>query len=102
MPCKSSIVITWLKYPCRRNCHLQTWPWGERQPFCDESGVGFGACLAENSTPFWSNHLIRRSDEIWLPEWSGKLGGVERCAVRSRGVSWGKAFDLIRNQPILE
>ena len=32
-----------LKYPCRRNCHLQTWPWGVRQPFCDESGVGFAA-----------------------------------------------------------
>src|ERR1035441_3976274 len=46
--------------------------------------------LAENSTPFWSHHSIPRSDETWLPEWSGKLGGVERCAVRSRGVSWGK------------
>src|ERR1019366_37201 len=31
-----------------------------------------------------------RSDETWLPEWSGNLGGVQRCAVRSRGVSWGK------------
>ena len=46
--------------------------------------------LAENSTPLWSHHSVPRSDETWLPEWSGKLGGVERCAVRSRGVSWGK------------
>jgi len=50
-----------------------------RQPYCDENGVGFGACLAENSTPFWSHHSIPRRDETWLPEWSGKLGGVERC-----------------------
>ena len=46
--------------------------------------------LAENSTPHWSHHLVRQSDETWLPEWSGKLGGVERCAVRSRGEFWGK------------
>jgi hypothetical protein len=26
---------------------------------------------------------LQRSDETWLPEWSGKLGGVKRCAVRS-------------------
>jgi hypothetical protein len=62
-----------------------------RQPVCDESGVEFGARrLAENSTPLWSHHSILRSDETWLPEWSGNLGGVQRCAVRSRGVSWGK------------
>jgi integrase len=35
--------------------------------------------LAENSTPLWSHHSIPRRDETWLPEWSGKLGGVERC-----------------------
>ena len=29
------------KSPCRRNCHLQTWTRCVRQPFCDESGVGF-------------------------------------------------------------
>jgi hypothetical protein len=49
-----------------------------RQPFCDESGVGFAAHLAENSTPLWSHHSILRSDETWLPEWSGNLGGVQR------------------------
>jgi len=49
-----------------------------RQPFCDESGVGFAAYLAENSTPLWSHHSILRSDETWLPEWSGNLGGVQR------------------------
>jgi hypothetical protein len=65
---------------------------GVRQPFCDESGAGFGVLLAENSTPFWSHHLISRSDETWLPEWSGKLGGVERCAVRSRGVFGNPQF----------
>jgi hypothetical protein len=46
--------------------------------------------LVENSTLLWSHHTILRSDETWLSEWSGKLGGVQRCAVRSRGVSWGK------------
>ena len=36
-----------------------------RQPFCDESGVGFGAhYLAENSTALWSHHSILRSDEF--------------------------------------
>src|ERR1035437_1991482 len=68
------------------SCQSQSCPC-VRQPFCDESGVGFGALLAENSTPFWSHHLIRRSDETWLPEWSGNLGGVERCAgVSAAGV----------------
>ena len=42
--------------------------------------------LAENSTPLWSHHLILRSDETWLPEWSGNLGGVQRW--RS-SVAWG-------------
>jgi hypothetical protein len=67
-----------------------------RQPFCDESGVGFGARrLAEKPTALWSHHSILRSDETWLPEWSGKLGVVQRCAVRSRGVSWGKPVFLL-------
>jgi hypothetical protein len=57
-----------------------------RQPVCDESGVGFGARLAENSTPLWSHQSILRSDETWLPEWSGNLGGVQRW--RS-SVAWG-------------
>jgi hypothetical protein len=26
----------------------------------------------------WSHHSILRSDETWLPEWSGNLGGVQR------------------------
>jgi hypothetical protein len=54
--------------------------------FCDESGVGFAAQLAENSTPLWSHQSILRSDETWLPEWSGNLGGVQRW--RS-SVAWG-------------
>src|ERR1035437_343222 len=41
-------------------------------------------------TPLRSRHSIPRSDETWLPEWSGNLAGVQRCAVRSRGVSWSK------------
>jgi hypothetical protein len=59
------------------------WSRWVRQPFCDESGVGFAALLAENSTPLWSHHSVPRRDGTWLPEWSGNLGGVERCAVRS-------------------
>jgi hypothetical protein len=56
-----------------------------RQPYCDESGVGFGVAGAEKPTALWSHHSILGSDETWLPEWSGKPGGVELCAVRSRG-----------------
>jgi hypothetical protein len=36
------------------------------------------------ATVLWSRHPILRSDETWLPEWSGNLGRVKRCAVRSR------------------
>src|ERR1039458_2861151 len=46
--------------------------------FCDESGVGFAAHLAENSTALWSRHSTLRSDETWLPEWSGNPGRVQR------------------------
>src|ERR1035441_2060818 len=60
--------------------------------FYDESGVGFAAHLAENSTPLWSHHSIPRSDETWLPEWSGNLGEVQRCAVRSRGLFGNPQF----------
>src|ERR1017187_2588577 len=73
-----------------------------RQPICDENGVEFAARLAENSTPLWSHHSILRSDETWLPEWSGKLGGVELCAVRSRGVSWGSQSFGLRFCPLAE
>jgi hypothetical protein len=38
---------------------------------CDESGVGFAARLAGNSTLLWSHHSILRNDETWLPKWSG-------------------------------
>jgi hypothetical protein len=48
------------------------------QPFCDESGVGFATHLAENIMPLWSHHLVLRSDETWLPEWSDNLGGERR------------------------
>src|ERR1039458_2650211 len=61
-----------------------------RQPICDGSDVGFAAHLAKTSTSFWSHHIIPRRDETWRPEGSGSLGGVERCAVRSGGVLWGK------------
>ena len=36
------------------------------------------------AAPFYSGKSFP-SDETWLPEWSGKLGGVQRCAVWSRG-----------------
>jgi hypothetical protein len=44
----------------------------------------FNTLLAENSTPLWSHHSILRSDETWLPEWSGNLGEVQHGTVRSR------------------
>src|ERR1035437_159166 len=90
MPFSSFNVITRAKYSYRWICHLQTRLWWMRQPDCDESGVGFGVAGAEKPTSLWSRHSILGSDGTWLPEWSGKLGGVKRCAVRSRGVSWGK------------
>src|ERR1039458_9234573 len=49
-----------------------------RQPFCDESGVGFVAPRAENSTALWSHHSILRSDETWLSEWSGTDPNAKR------------------------
>ena len=62
-----------------------TWRWCASL-FCDESGVGFAALLAENSTPLWSHHSVSRSDGTWLPKWSGNLGGVQRwCSP----VAWG-------------
>jgi len=51
-----------------------------RQPFCDESGVGFAAHLAENSMLLWSHHSNSAECETWLPEWSGNLGGVQAVA----------------------
>jgi hypothetical protein len=30
------------------------------------------------STPLWSHHPVPGSDETWLPEWSGNLGGEQR------------------------
>jgi hypothetical protein len=48
--------------------------------------TGLAAPLAENSTAPWSHHSILRSDETWLPEWSGNLGGVQRW--RS-SIAWG-------------
>src|SRR5208282_4486609 len=47
---------------------------------------GFSDNLAENSTPLWPHHSIPGSDETWLPEGSGNLGGVQRW--RS-SVAWG-------------
>src|ERR1022692_1949122 len=49
------------------------------------------------ATVLWSCQSIVRSDETWLPEWSGKLGGVQRCAVRSRGsLGASQSFGLRR------
>ena len=41
--------------------------------------------LAEKSTPLPSHHLVRRSDETWLTEWSGGLGERSGARSRSRG-----------------
>src|ERR1017187_939299 len=80
MPFKSSMVITQLKYPCRRNCHLQTETWGLRQPVLRrERRWVRSASFSGEFTLLWSHHSIRWSDETWLPEWSGKLGS-ERFA----------------------
>ena len=74
-----------------------------RQPFCDESGGGFGVAGAEKPTLLWSHQSVLRSDETWLTEWSGKLGGVERCAVRLRGAFWGKpVFRLTASSQLAE
>jgi hypothetical protein len=74
-----------------------------RQPFCDESGVGFAACLAEKPTALWSHHSILRSDETWLPEWSGNLGGVQRWRSSVARASWGKpVFRLTASSQLAE
>ena len=70
----------------------------ERQPGCDGSGVGFGVAGAEKPTALWSHHSILRSDETWLPEWSGNLGGVKQCAVRSRGCPGARQSFGLRRQ----
>jgi hypothetical protein len=55
------------------------------------------------ATALWSCHPVLRSDETWLPEWSGKLDGVKRWAVRSRGLSWGKpVFRLTASSQLAE
>ena len=64
--------------PVRAPARLRRERRSVRSPFSGESNA---ALVAPYSS--WS-------DETWLPEWSGKLGGVQRCAVRSRGSSWGK------------
>jgi len=53
--------------------------------------------LAENSTPLWLHHSILRSDETWLPEWSGNLGGVQwwRSSV-ARVLGASQSFGLRR------
>jgi hypothetical protein len=38
------------------------------------------------ATALWSDQSILRSDETWLPEWSGNLGGVQRW---HSSVAWG-------------
>jgi sugar lactone lactonase YvrE len=52
-----------------------------RSAYCRNQSVGKNSdrsLNSENSTPLWSHHSILRSDETWLPEWSGNLGGVQR------------------------
>jgi hypothetical protein len=58
-----------------------------RQPVYDESGVGFGVARAKKPTLLWSHHSILRSDETWLQEWSGNLGG--ECSGARSPVAWG-------------
>ena len=42
-------------------------------------------------------------DETWLPEWSGKLGGVQRWRSSVARVSWGKpVFRLTASSQLAE
>ena len=43
----------------------------------------------------WSRYSILWSDETWLPEWSGNLGGVEQFAVWSLGDVLGERQSFI-------
>jgi hypothetical protein len=57
---------------------------------CDESGVGFAACLAENSMPLWSHHSILQSDGTCHVRRSllrGLAAGMERQPGRSAAVA---------------
>jgi hypothetical protein len=72
----------------------------------DVKSVRRSAGFEPNTPVPYANRRIKtvlRGDETWLPEWSGKLGGVQRCAVRSRGVFWGKpVFQLTASSQLAE
>ena len=74
-------------------------------PATNQNRKRFATRAALGSEPFsgeFNGALVAlinsRSDETWLPEWSGILGGVQRCAVRSRGVSWASQSFGLRRQ----
>ena len=57
-----------------------------RQPCMTEAAFLFGELAvsgSENGNGASVMPLNSRSDETWLPEWSGKLGGVKRWRSRS-------------------
>jgi len=57
-------------------------------PFVTEAGLPFGEIrspVSENGNPASVAPMFSNRDETRLPECSGKPGGEERCAVRSRG-----------------
>ena len=57
----------------------------------------FGVAGAEKPTVLWSHQSIPRSHETWLPEWSGKMGEVERCAFGRGGcLGASQSFGLRR------
>ncbi len=97
-PCRVRSVVKYFSFPWPVKSHglfhwalarevrgIRHWP-ALRSPLSAPRSPISAFALAEKPTPLWSHHFILRSDETWLPEWSGKLGGVQRCAVRSRGV----------------
>jgi hypothetical protein len=70
--------------------------------FATKAALRFGE-QRRMATALWSCQSILVSDETWLPEWSGNLGGVQLCAVRSRGMFWGKpVFRLTASSQLAE
>jgi len=77
MPFKSFIVITWLKYSRRRNCHLQTWTWCMRSHLRRERRWVRGAIGGEFNA-VWSRQRPRPNDKpqpgrlIRRPDWNNE------------------------------
>jgi hypothetical protein len=109
---KRRLVLQWPFLPCAKrrkfSVTCQSWWCQLVVPVCAPARLrrerrSVRSHLAENSTPLWSHHSIPRSDETWLPEWSGNLGGVQRWRSSVAWGVWGKpVFRLTASSQLAE